>query len=103
VHCLFTIPTCQDLNHNFRKTCLYVPEHRHSPTRLHGVTTQKSTVSSTTAVKTYKTYPSVSFLPPPPIPFFYLVCEAVGTVATPGLLCQPRMIVKMIVEKQMEC
>jgi hypothetical protein len=35
--------------------------------------------------------------------FFYLVCEAIGTTATPGLLCQPRMIVKMIVEKQMEC
>jgi hypothetical protein len=35
---------------------------------------------------------------------FYLVCEATGTAATPGLLCQPRvMIVKMIVEKQMEC
>jgi hypothetical protein len=35
--------------------------------------------------------------------FFYLVCEAVGTAATPGLLCQARVIVKMIVEKQMEC
>jgi hypothetical protein len=35
--------------------------------------------------------------------FFYLVCEAIGTVATPGLLCQPRVIVKMNVEKQMEC
>jgi hypothetical protein len=35
--------------------------------------------------------------------FFILVCEAIGTVATPGLLCQPRVIVKMIVEKQMEC
>jgi hypothetical protein len=36
--------------------------------------------------------------------FYYLVCEAVGTAATPGLLCQPRVIVKMmIVEKQMEC
>jgi hypothetical protein len=35
--------------------------------------------------------------------FFYLVCEAIGTAATPGLLCQPRVIVKMIVEKQMEC
>jgi hypothetical protein len=31
------------------------------------------------------------------------VCEAIGTAATPGLLCQPRAIVKMIVEKQMEC
>jgi hypothetical protein len=31
--------------------------------------------------------------------FFYLVCEAIGTAAIPGLLCQPRMIVKMIVEK----
>jgi hypothetical protein len=34
---------------------------------------------------------------------FYLVCEAIGTAATPGLLRQPRVIVKMIVEKQMEC
>jgi hypothetical protein len=39
----------------------------------------------------------------PPI-FFYLVCEAIGTAATPGLLCQPWVIVKIIVvEKQMEC
>jgi hypothetical protein len=36
-------------------------------------------------------------------PFFYLVCEAIGPAATPGLLCQPRVIVKMIVEKHMEC
>jgi hypothetical protein len=35
--------------------------------------------------------------------FFYLVCEAIGTAATPGLLCELRVIVKMIVEKQMEC
>jgi hypothetical protein len=35
--------------------------------------------------------------------FCFLVCEAIGTVATPGLLCQPRVIVKMIVEKEMEC
>jgi hypothetical protein len=35
--------------------------------------------------------------------FILLVCEAIGTAATPGLLCQPRVIVKMIVEKQMEC
>jgi hypothetical protein len=35
--------------------------------------------------------------------FFFLVCEAIGTAATPGLLCQPRVIVKMIVERQMEC
>jgi hypothetical protein len=35
--------------------------------------------------------------------FFNLVCEAIGTAATPDLLCQPRVIVKMIVEKQMEC
>jgi hypothetical protein len=35
--------------------------------------------------------------------FYYLVCEAIGTAATPGLLCQPRVIVKMVVEKQMEC
>jgi hypothetical protein len=34
--------------------------------------------------------------------FFFLLfwfCEAIGTVATPGLLCQPQVIVKMIVEK----
>jgi hypothetical protein len=38
-------------------------------------------------------------------PAFFLIldCEAIGTSATPGLLCQPRVIVKMIVEKQMEC
>jgi hypothetical protein len=36
--------------------------------------------------------------------YYYLVCEAIGTAATPGLSCQPRVIVKMIiVEKQMEC
>jgi hypothetical protein len=34
---------------------------------------------------------------------YYLVCEAIGTAATPGLLCQPWVMVKMIVEKQMEC
>jgi hypothetical protein len=34
--------------------------------------------------------------------YYYLVCEAIGTATTPGLLCQPRVIVKMIVEKQME-
>jgi hypothetical protein len=35
--------------------------------------------------------------------FYYLVCEVIGTAATPGLLCEPRVAVKMIVEKQMEC
>jgi hypothetical protein len=35
--------------------------------------------------------------------YYYWVCEAIGTAATPGLLCQHRAIVKMIVEKQMEC
>jgi hypothetical protein len=35
--------------------------------------------------------------------FFYLVSEATGTAVTPGLLCQARVIVKMIVEKQIEC
>jgi hypothetical protein len=34
---------------------------------------------------------------------FYFIFKAIGTVATRGLLCQPRVIVKMIVEKQMEC
>jgi hypothetical protein len=35
--------------------------------------------------------------------FFCLVCKAIGTAATPGLLCQPRVIVKMTMQKQMEC
>jgi hypothetical protein len=35
--------------------------------------------------------------------FFYLVREDIGTAADPGLLCQPRVIVKMIVERQMKC
>jgi hypothetical protein len=35
--------------------------------------------------------------------FLILVCEAIGTAATPVLLCQPLVIVKMIVDKQMEC
>jgi hypothetical protein len=35
--------------------------------------------------------------------YYYLVSEAIGTAATPGLLCQTGVIVKMIVEKQMEC
>jgi hypothetical protein len=35
--------------------------------------------------------------------YYYLVYEAIGTAVTPGLLCQPRVIVKMIVEKQMGC
>jgi hypothetical protein len=35
--------------------------------------------------------------------FKNLVCEAVGAAATPCLLCQPRVIAKMIVEKHMEC
>jgi hypothetical protein len=35
--------------------------------------------------------------------FLILNCEATGTAATPGLLCQRREIMMMIVEKQMEC
>jgi hypothetical protein len=35
----------------------------------------------------------------PEISICLLVCEAIGTAATPGLLCQTRVIVKMIVEK----
>jgi hypothetical protein len=33
---------------------------------------------------------------------YCLVCEAIGNAATPGLLCQPPVIVNMIVEKQLE-
>jgi hypothetical protein len=43
------------------------------------------------------------FFVPTEMFFIYLVCEAFGTAATPGLLYQPRVIVKMIVEKQIEC
>jgi hypothetical protein len=32
--------------------------------------------------------------------FFIWFCETIGTAATPGLLCQPRVIVKMIVESR---
>jgi hypothetical protein len=39
----------------------------------------------------------------PEVFFSISVSEAIGTAATPGLLYQPRVIVKMIVEKQMEC
>jgi hypothetical protein len=35
--------------------------------------------------------------------FYYLVCEAIGTAATLGLLRQPLVIVKVIMEKHMEC
>jgi hypothetical protein len=35
--------------------------------------------------------------------FLILDCAAIGTAATSGLVCQPRVIVKMIVKKQMEC
>jgi hypothetical protein len=35
--------------------------------------------------------------------YYYMVCEAIGIAATPGLLCQNRVIVKMIVENQLEC
>jgi hypothetical protein len=34
--------------------------------------------------------------------FIFLFYEAIGTAVTPGILCQPRVIVKMIVEKQVE-
>jgi hypothetical protein len=33
----------------------------------------------------------------------FFICEAIGNATTPGLLCQPRVIVKMIMEKQIEC
>jgi hypothetical protein len=35
--------------------------------------------------------------------FLILDCEAIGTAATPGVLCQPLVIMKMIVAEQMEC
>jgi hypothetical protein len=35
--------------------------------------------------------------------FYFLVCEPIRSAATPGLLCQPRVIVKIIGEKQLEC
>jgi hypothetical protein len=37
-------------------------------------------------------------LPLPVFFFSFLVCEAIGTAATPGLLCQTQVIMKMIVE-----
>jgi hypothetical protein len=53
--------------------------------------------------------PSLNYLtilnyPQVHIPFFLILdCEAIDTAATPGLLCQPRVIMNMILEKQMEC
>jgi hypothetical protein len=47
--------------------------------------------------------PNNNISPSTPYFFLILVCEAIGTAATTGLLYQARMIVKMIVEKQMEC
>jgi hypothetical protein len=35
--------------------------------------------------------------------FFIWFVSLLALAATPGLLCQPRVRVKMIVEKQMEC
>jgi hypothetical protein len=35
--------------------------------------------------------------------YFYLDYDTIGTAATPALLCQPRVIMKMIVESMMEC
>jgi hypothetical protein len=32
--------------------------------------------------------------------FFFLDYETIGTAATPGLLCQPRVIMKMIVVRK---
>jgi hypothetical protein len=52
------------------------------------------------------TFPVLVYFPAAVLFFWFfliLVCEAIDTAATPGLLCQPRVIVKMIVEKQMEC
>jgi hypothetical protein len=40
---------------------------------------------------------------PPAFFYYHLVCEAIGTAATPSLLCQPQVIVKLIVEKEIEC
>jgi hypothetical protein len=59
------------------------------------------TQNTQTSIRTHD--PSVRMSEGSSCPFFYLVCEAIGTAATPGLLCQPRVIVKMNVEKQMEC
>jgi hypothetical protein len=68
-----------------------------------------------TATKYYQTYHWINIFSRYILPFpnkfpkstssFFLIwfVEAIGTAATPGLLCQPRVIVKMIVEKQMEC
>jgi hypothetical protein len=47
-------------------------------------------------VKTEVTYYASSL-------FFFLAYETIGTAATPGLLCQPRVIMKIIVESMMEC
>jgi hypothetical protein len=60
-------------------------------------------ISSPIGLHVFLVVPDTGNRAPFSVLFFYLVCEAIGTAATPGLLCQTRMIVKMIVEKQMEC
>jgi hypothetical protein len=47
----------------------------------------------------FRTYTSCSVL----LRHFFFYLETIGTAATPGLLCQPRVIMKMVVESMMEC
>jgi hypothetical protein len=86
---LFSYNECRLPQHNCWSSALSIPFRTQIAERL---TTAKVLTFQTSNVR---------------LPFFLfsliLVCETIGIATTPGLLCQPRVIVKMIVEKQMEC
>jgi hypothetical protein len=46
---------------------------------------------------------TVHYSPPQRHIYIFFVCDVIDTAATPDLLCQPPVIVRTIVEKQMEC
>jgi hypothetical protein len=76
------------------KTSTYTGQHKHRiNVHIH------VNIHASSRIRTYD--PGIQASEDSPCLFF--LCEAIGTAATPGLLCQPRVIVKMIVEKQMEC
>jgi hypothetical protein len=89
------------------RTATDEPMHRSRECRCMMVSgAQLSTVKTRypTAFSNHQGHDRISGIPTASKRCFLLVCEAIGTAATPpGLLCQPRVIVKMIVEKQIEC
>jgi hypothetical protein len=86
---IYSTETVADVEH--RLSCVYL-----------GLSRKKwqASTSITSRPLSFKSTPSHYSLIILPFFFFLILdCEAIGTAATPGLLCQPRVIVKMIVEK----